>query len=349
MKRKQFLSMLLAIVLVCILGTSALAAANFSDVRPGMWFYDAVQYCVDNGMVNGTSATTFSPETSMTRAQFITILGRMEHVDAGRYINNGRFSDVKPGDYFSPYVTWAASKGLATGTSLTIFAPDGQLTREQMATFVARYLTAKNVQLSAPDMPTAYFKDAARVSGWAQESVELLPQYGLLRGDTDGNVNPGEVLTRAEGATVLTRLRTALLEVNAALDDSFAPLPQSEDETHLLARIIYAEAGAEPFDGMLAVGYVVLNRVASPSFPNTIEGVIYEADQFTPVQNGAINKTPSADALRAAQICMSGESNPVGNSLYFINPDATSNSTWLNTLRTNYTFVAKIGTHEFYA
>ena len=114
-------------------------------------------------------------------------------------------------------------------------------------------------------------------------------------------------------------------------------------EIYWLSRIIYAEANGQPFDGMIGVGNVVLNRVASSRFPNTVEGVVFEAGQFTPVDNGTIYNTPSAQAVRAAQLCLEGV-NTVGNSLFFLNP-SIADASWFNSALTYYT---TIGGHAFY-
>jgi N-acetylmuramoyl-L-alanine amidase len=118
------------------------------------------------------------------------------------------------------------------------------------------------------------------------------------------------------------------------------------NDVYWLSRIIYAESGAEPFRGKIAVGNVVLNRVASSQFPNSIYGVIFDKKygvQFSPVANGAIYKTPNSDSVIAAKICLEGFSlnNKV---LYFMNPTLATN-TWISK---NRAFAFKIGTHYFY-
>jgi N-acetylmuramoyl-L-alanine amidase len=114
-------------------------------------------------------------------------------------------------------------------------------------------------------------------------------------------------------------------------------------EIYWLSRIIYAEANGQPFDGMIGVGNVVLNRVASSRFPNSVEGVVFEPGQFTPVDNGTIYNTPSSEAVRAAQLCLEGV-NTVGNSLFFLNP-SIADASWFNSALTYYT---TIGGHAFY-
>lgn len=119
------------------------------------------------------------------------------------------------------------------------------------------------------------------------------------------------------------------------------------DDIYWLARIIHAEAGAEPYQGKVAVGNVVLNRVKSKDFPNTIYNVIFEyyknIPQFSPVADGTIYNTPSAESIRAAKDAASGV-RPVGNSTYFFNPSKAA-GTWIVQ---NKTYVVRIGNHVFY-
>lgn len=128
--------------------------------------------------------------------------------------------------------------------------------------------------------------------------------------------------------------------------DNAAYIPYSEDELFWLARIIHAEAQGEPFTGKVAVGNVVLNRVESPDFPNTIYGVIFDRKngvQFTPVANGAIYNNPSNECYYAADRALKGE-NAVGNALFFCNPVTSANSWIIN----NRVLLSEIGKHHFY-
>lgn len=119
------------------------------------------------------------------------------------------------------------------------------------------------------------------------------------------------------------------------------------DAVYWLARIIQAESGAEPYQGKLAVGNVILNRVASRDFPNTIYGVIFDRKngvQFTPIANGTIYNTPSAESIRAAEECLSG-TRVVGDCLYFFNPKTATKASWIVQ---NCTYYTSIGDHDFY-
>ena len=117
-----------------------------------------------------------------------------------------------------------------------------------------------------------------------------------------------------------------------------------QEDLYWLSRIIYAESGNQSLEGKIAVGNVVLNRVASTQFPNTVYGVIFQRNQFTPASNGRINRTPTAECVIAAKLALEG-ANTAGNALYFINPSISS-SRWFSR---NCTYVATIGAHAFFA
>lgn len=139
------------------------------------------------------------------------------------------------------------------------------------------------------------------------------------------------------------------LEVNwnAATGEVALTTPEDKsDELYWLSRIISAESQGECWAGKLAVGNVVLNRVASPHFPNTIYGVIFDqrwGGQFEPVRNGTVYNEPTDESVRAAMACLKG-ANVVGDSLYFLAPELTDNHWTMD----NRTFVTTIGAHWFY-
>lgn len=121
----------------------------------------------------------------------------------------------------------------------------------------------------------------------------------------------------------------------------------SEEDLYWLSRIISAESQGEPWEGKLAVGNVVLNRVASPDFPDTIYDVIFDdrwGGQFEPVRNGTVYLEPTEESIRAAIVCLNGGENPVGDSLYFLAPALTSNHWTME----NRDYVTTIGAHWFY-
>ena len=115
----------------------------------------------------------------------------------------------------------------------------------------------------------------------------------------------------------------------------------NSSNVNLLARLIYGEARGESYTGQVAVGAVIMNRVRSSSFPNTIPGVIYQAGAFTPVQNGQINLEPNDTARKAAQDALNGW-DPSYGSIYYFNP-ATATNKWI----WSRPLVITIGKHRF--
>ena len=123
------------------------------------------------------------------------------------------------------------------------------------------------------------------------------------------------------------------------------PAEEAYDETQLywLSHIINAESGNQPLAGKIAVGNVVLNRVASSIFPDTIKGVLFQKNQFTPAATGSIYKEPNDESVIAAKLCLDG-ANTVGNALFFHNPRTAPNC-WA---ARNRTYLTTIGNHAFY-
>ena len=118
----------------------------------------------------------------------------------------------------------------------------------------------------------------------------------------------------------------------------------NSDSLYWLSRIISAESGNQSLDGKLAVGTVIMNRVESPLFPNTIYDVIFAPNQFSPASNGSINREPNAESVVAAKLILEGV-RVGGTSLYFVNPSTTPNS-WAER---NRTYVTTIGAHAFFS
>ena len=133
----------------------------------------------------------------------------------------------------------------------------------------------------------------------------------------------------------------AALGISSSGEQSSSSSSYSDADVMLLARLIYGEARGESYVGQVAVGAVVMNRIKSSSFPNTMSGVIYQSYAFTAVDDGQINLTPNATAKKAAQDAMNGW-DPTYGALYYYNP-ATATSQWIFSRKTTVT----IGRHVF--
>ena len=154
------------------------------------------------------------------------------------------------------------------------------------------------------------------------------------------------VLAAAMGGSVHWNAATGAITVNRGSGVP-AAATYSDSDVYWLSRIISAESQGEPLLGKLAVGTVVLNRVASSQFPNTVYDVIFDrkwAIQFTPVANGTIYATPTAESIIAAKLCLEG-ARAAGNALYFLDPSQSTNFWVVN----NRPYITTIGCHQFYA
>ncbi len=168
----------------------------FYDVKTNDWFYNDVAYCYDAGLMNGTSATLFSPNDTTTRAQFVTVLYRLAKSPDVSSLST-KFTDVVKGSYYENAVKWAQSWKVVEGTSETTFSPDARITREQMVTMLFRYAGAQAPEGTLP------FTDAASVSNYARSAVLWATQNGIVNGMGDGTFVPQGYATRAQLARVL--------------------------------------------------------------------------------------------------------------------------------------------------
>ena len=208
---KRFLSVLLALVMVFSLMIPVSAAsAHFTDVPSSSWYYNNVKTAYENGLMVGVNDTEFRPEDTLTRAMFVTVLGRVAKADLTEYEGTCSFSDVAKTAWYEPYVAWAQAKNVAAGVGNNRFAPDDPVTREQMAALIARYVKTSNITISNAASPAAVFKDTDQISSWAKESVEYTRLTGLLIGDDKGNFSPKKTATRAEAASLFIRLYKAI-------------------------------------------------------------------------------------------------------------------------------------------
>lgn len=176
-----------------------------------------------------------------------------------------------------------------------------------------------------------------------------LIQYGYMTGSADGKYGKKTrdaviLFQKRNGLTVDGRVgkaTAAALGVTLMSSTSSSSSTIVSADQKLLAKLVYAEARGESYKGQVAVAAVVLNRVSSSSFPNTISGVIYQTGAFSCVSNGSINNTPNDTAVRAALDAMNGW-DPTNGCLYYYNPGKTSDS-WIRTR----TVVTVIGNHYF--
>lgn len=186
---------------------------NFTDIN-GHWAKEHILFTVSRGLFSGTSETTFSPNTTLTRGMFVTALGRLAGINPADY-QTGKFTDVKADAYYAPYVNWAAKTGIVDGTTSTTFAPDTNITREQMAVIMKNY--ADKMGYSIPKtLEAVTFADNAQISSWAKDAVKAMQQAGVLSGKENNRFDPQGNATRAEAATVLHRFVEIVIDPQSA-------------------------------------------------------------------------------------------------------------------------------------
>lgn len=277
-KLVSFILLLTLVLFVCPVNSSAAVVSDFSDVHTSDWFYDSVSFVTQNGMFNGTGVSSFSPNLTMTRWMFVTVLGRYggapsvsngcslgkvtksdvrlrsapsttnggilaflqsgtqveviststDSLDSSyswnyvKYkgmlgyirsdlmeISESGFTDVSPSAFYSPYVQWAYSAGIASATGEGTFSPDRDITREEMCSMLVNYADFKNYKLNPSLSPTA-FKDSSLVSSGYASAVSTMQQLGVIKGFVDGTFKPQNSATRAEVSAMLMRFIAAI-------------------------------------------------------------------------------------------------------------------------------------------
>ena len=207
----------LAALILC-LGLSVTASAaeadtGFSDVAADAWYAEAAVYCRDNGLMNGTTATTFSPNATMTRAQLCAVLYRM----AGSPEMTGRdaFADTPDGAWYEDAALWAVRNRIMSGYTADTFGPHDPVTREQLAAILWRYAGSP-----AAEAGEAY-TDEASIASWAVTAVDWARTCGFINGMSGGSFRPDGQATRAQVAAILMRYDQARTE-----EPSPEPAPQ---------------------------------------------------------------------------------------------------------------------------
>ena len=180
-------------------------ALPFEDVGTDAWYSDAVAYVYRNGLMSGTSGSTFSPDAAITRAQLVTILWRMAGSPQVNYLMD--FDDVSQDAYYAEAVRWAAGEGIAGGYGNGLFGSDDPITREQMAAILYRFAQHMGYDVSiGEDTNILSYTDAPDVSGYAVAALQWACGAGIIRGTGDGStLTPQGGATRAQAAVILTR------------------------------------------------------------------------------------------------------------------------------------------------
>ena len=174
----------------------------FTDIA-AHWAKEDIEFVVSRGLFSGTSNTTFSPNTAMTRGMFVTALGRLANADVSGYAKSS-FTDVKNDAYYMGYIEWASKNNIVNGVGNGRFAPDQSITREQMAVIMSNY--AKTIGYTLPKVHIEnIFTDNAKISTYAKEDVKQMQMAGVISGKNGNLFDPQGTATRAEVSAVLRR------------------------------------------------------------------------------------------------------------------------------------------------
>ena len=176
----------------------------FTDVDEAAWYFDAVRYVFENGLLQGTSDTLFSPDLTTTRAMIVTVLWRMAEEPVINYAMT--FDDVPEGLWYSEAVRWAAGEGIVTGYDDTRFGPNDAVTREQLAAMLYRYAVSQGRDVSVgEDTNILSYADAFSVSEYAVSALQWACGEGIVTGRDDGTLSPQDSALRSEFSAMLMR------------------------------------------------------------------------------------------------------------------------------------------------
>lgn len=172
----------------------------FYDVAQGAWYYDAVQYVTQRGLMTGVSDRQFAPNVILSRAQAVQILYALAGGPTVSASND--FVDVNRGDWYADAVSWATANGVVSGMGKEMFGPNAPLTREQLALILYHYAQVAGYAPHQGGMAIQEFSDSASISGWALEAVQWAVNAGLISGTGDGMLDPDGAATRAQVAQI---------------------------------------------------------------------------------------------------------------------------------------------------
>lgn len=189
-------------------------ALAFTDTAKH-WAKDNIDFVASRDLISGASATTFAPNTDITRADFLMALGRLSGTDVSGY-KVSSFSDVKATDTAMPYIEWAVKNKIVSGYGNDKFGPNDSITREQMAVMMVNYAKATGYKLHV-SIAAVTFADNAKISAYAKDAVKAIQQTGVINGKYNNSFDPHGNTTRAETATILRRF------VELVIDEGTAP------------------------------------------------------------------------------------------------------------------------------
>lgn len=202
--RARFFSLLLCLTLLFTGLPLQAHAAWFSDVPANAWYSQAVSSLADRGIIAGTGGTTFSPNATLTRGAFVTMLAKsaLSASDLQQYNFKGSFKDVSTSHWSNRYVNWAVETNVVDGYENGTFQPDKAVTRQEMAVMVRNFAQSTGKQFPSINSPVT-FQDQGKIASWALSAVKLCQQADMINGDADTKrFRPTDRASRAEAASI---------------------------------------------------------------------------------------------------------------------------------------------------
>ncbi len=181
---------------------------HFTDLDREAWYMESVEYCVAKGFAKGVTDTTFCPDDTLSRAQFVTLLANLDGADLTKFTDaDSGFTDVSMGQWFHDAVTWASTNEYVNGMGGGIFAPDSDVTREQMVKMLYNYATKNNMDTTASADLTS-FTDIADLSEWASVPMKWAVAEGIINGTSATILSPQGTATRAQATKIFMKYDT---------------------------------------------------------------------------------------------------------------------------------------------
>ena len=179
----------------------------------GHWAQEYIIFANDVGLFQGTGNGIFSPNMAMTRAMFVTVIGRYANADVSEFVTSG-FNDVVSDAFYAPYIEWAVELGIVAGTGNNMFEPTAPVTREQAAVILTNFINETSIESLKGTSSTSFFSDESQISSWAFDSINEIKNLGIINGRSDGSFDPQGVIIRAEASAMLSRIIQRLPELH---------------------------------------------------------------------------------------------------------------------------------------
>ncbi len=257
---KKIFALVLSMIMLAGAAAAVFSAdeSPFKDVKTSRWSYKAIQYAVEKGYMNGVGDGKFDPAGSMTRGMVVTVLYRREGSPTVTFRND--FSDVKKGKYYSDAVIWAKDEGVVNGITETTFAPNGKITREQLATMLSRF--SERCLVSVPERADlSGYPDSDKIHSYAKDALAWANEANLIKGMDDGTLSPRGYATREQFATILKRFDETF---NLVYNTPVLRSHYTEPEYPLVenADFYVATTGSDSSDGSFEHPFATWNKAA---------------------------------------------------------------------------------------